>query len=160
FASARLRNKCYNSQKPNGPQTRERAREDLWTEPVMFESFPEGPMKQKGAVSTAQQGFEGWLVPPAVTRIFCDIRFRIDTPALAIAFATDGTAWSVEEEGILRHWNANNGQELAHYQLSDLETVWAFAADAALVASGGTDFSIWETKDGRYRFTVTQHSWV
>jgi WD40 repeat protein len=117
-------------------------------------------MKQKGAVSIAQQGFEGWLVPPAVTRIFGDLRFRIDTPALAIAFAADGTAWSVEEEGILRHWNTINGQELAHYQLSDLETVWAFSVDAALVASGGTDFSIWETKGGRYRFTVAQHSWV
>jgi WD40 repeat protein len=95
-----------------------------------------------------------------VIRIFGDLRFRIASPALALAFAPDGTAWSVEEAGLVRHWDVATGQERLQYQLSDLETVWAFSPGGQRLASGGVDLSLWLPATGQLDHVLPQDSWV
>jgi WD40 repeat protein len=99
-------------------------------------------------------------LPAQVVRILGDLRFSIDGPVLALAAGPDGSAWSVEEPGVLRRWDVESGQQLAQQHLSDLELVWAFAADAKLLASAGDDLSLWEPATGRLLITVPQPSWV
>jgi WD40 repeat protein len=92
-------------------------------------------------------------------RVFGDARFHTDGDLLAVAFAADGSLWSIEEPGLLRHWN-ETGQEQIHHSLSDLETLWTFSRDARLLASASDDWSLWDVANGQLLNTVAQPSWV
>src|SRR5437870_4462653 len=78
-----------------------------------------------------------------VARVFGEPNLHADNDLLALAYATDGTLWSVEEPGILRRWAAD-GRLLGRHFLSDLETLWVFSPNAELVASGSDDLVVWE----------------
>ncbi|MCU0702894.1 MAG: WD40 repeat domain-containing protein [Fimbriiglobus sp.] len=97
--------------------------------------------------------------PAVVSRTFGDPRFHTDAEIAAVAFAADGTAWSVDEAGLLRHWTAD-GQCLGRAFLSDLETLWVFSGDASLLASGNDDLLLWNTAEGQLLARIPQPNWV
>jgi WD40 repeat protein len=96
----------------------------------------------------------------AVKRTFGEPRFHTDGELLALAFAPDGTVWSVEDPGELRQWNPRTGQPIQKHMLSDLETLWVFSRDARLLASASDDLSLWDTASGKQLATISQPSWV
>ena len=61
--------------------------------------------------------------PPAVpdsdlvSRTFGEPMWHADGDLLALAYAPDGTLWSVEEPGVLRHWESS-GRLLGRYFLT------------------------------------------
>jgi WD40 repeat protein len=92
--------------------------------------------------------------------VFGDQPFRTDGDLLALAFDPDGGLWSVEDPGLLRHWNAAQGQVLDWHLLSELEMTWAFSGDARLLASGSDDLSFWDVPRGRLLSMGELPSWV
>ena len=61
---------------------------------------------------------------------------------------------------MVRHWNARTGQQLAHQQLSDLETLWAFNGKGRLLAAARNDLAVWNAGSGRMLAALPQPSWV
>jgi WD40 repeat protein len=92
--------------------------------------------------------------------VFGDPQLHTDGDLVALAFAADGGLCSVEEPGVLRHWNERTGQQLGHWQLSDLETLWGFSGDGRLLAAASNDLAIWEVASGRVLAALPQPSWV
>lgn len=96
---------------------------------------------------------------PLVHRTFGEPRFHTDGDIASVAFSGDGSLWSIDEAGVLRHW-APDGKLLARYFLSDLETLWAFSPGAKLLASGNDDLLLWEVSIGQLVSRIPQESWV
>jgi WD40 repeat protein len=86
--------------------------------------------------------------------------FQADGDLLALAFAGDGSLWSVEEPGVLRHWDARSGEQTSWQPLNDLGLVWEFSADARLLASAGDEVILWEVASARPLLALPQLSWV
>ncbi|MBL8800337.1 MAG: WD40 repeat domain-containing protein [Planctomycetia bacterium] len=103
-------------------------------------------------------GPAGASVP--VERVYGEPRFHADGDLSAVAFAKDGTLWSVEEPGVLRQWHTSTGQRLRQHVLSDLETLWVFSHEARFLASASDDLTLWEVATGQQLATITQPSWV
>lgn len=97
--------------------------------------------------------------PPLVHRVFGEPRFHTEGDVAALAFAADGTLWSVDESGALCRWSAD-GRLLVRFFLSDLETMWAFGPGAELLASGNDDLLMWEVTSGTLLYRLEQPSWV
>jgi WD40 repeat protein len=91
--------------------------------------------------------------------VFGEPRFHTDGDVAALAFAADGTVWSIDEAGVLRHWAAD-GRPLARHFLSDLETLWCFGPGANLLASGNDDLILWDVPTGQLVNRIEQPSWV
>jgi WD40 repeat protein len=89
-----------------------------------------------------------------------DPHLHTDGDVLALAFGSDGSLWSVEEAGVVRRWNAVNGQQLGWQGLSDLETLWGFSSDARVLAAAGNDLSLWNPLTGQLLAVLPQASWV
>ena len=96
---------------------------------------------------------------PLIAKTFGEPRFHTEADIAAVAFAADGTLWSVDESGLLRHWSAE-GQSLQRSYLSDLETLWCFNAEADLLASGNDDLLIWSTAEAQLLYRIPQPGWV
>ncbi|HZY87625.1 MAG TPA: WD40 repeat domain-containing protein [Gemmataceae bacterium] len=86
--------------------------------------------------------------------------FHTDGDLLALGFASDGGLWSVEEPGVLRRWDVGTRQQLDWHGLEELATLWGFSPDAALVAAGSDELSVWESATGALRASWPQPSWV
>jgi WD40 repeat protein len=99
-------------------------------------------------------------VPFARPVVFGDPNFHADGDLAALSFADDGTLWSVEEAGMLRHWEVPSGRQLGCAFLSDLETLWCFSPDARLLASASDDLSLWDVASGQLLSLIPQPSWV
>lgn len=95
-----------------------------------------------------------------IFHVFGDRPFQADGDLLALAFAPEGGLWSVEEPGVLRHWNPGTGIQLAWHPLSDLETLWVFSPDARRLASGSDDLTLWDVASGQVEAVLPQSSWV
>src|SRR5438105_401956 len=93
-------------------------------------------------------------------QIFGEPQLHTDGELLALAFAPDGSLCSVEEPGVLRHWNAANGLQTDWQALSDLETLWTFSRDGRLLASANDDLTLWDISSGQVLTAIAQHSWV
>ncbi len=98
-------------------------------------------------------------IRPLIAGTFGEPRFHTEGDLCALAFAADGTLWSVDEAGLLRHWSAT-GRGLQRSFLSDLETLWSFSPDADLLASGNDDLLIWNTAEGQLLYRIPQPGWV
>lgn len=96
----------------------------------------------------------------SMPRVFGARPFHTDGDLLALAFAPDGTLWSVEEPGLLRHWNVAKRQQLAYHSLDELATLWAFSPTASLVAAGSDELSVWEVRSGQIKASWPMPSWV
>lgn len=110
-------------------------------------------------------GANGVTIPTAsfsaaVVRVFGDYRFHTDGELQALAFADDGTLWSLEEPGVLRQWDTASGRQTRWNYLSDLETLWEFGPDARVLASASDDLSLWDVALGEVTTVLAQPSWV
>src|SRR5947209_7676748 len=81
--------------------------------------------------------------PAPAARRFGEAQWFADSDLLALAYAADGTLWSVEEPGVLQHWSAD-GRLAGRHELSDLETLWVFGPQARLLASASDDLVVWD----------------
>jgi WD40 repeat protein len=93
-------------------------------------------------------------------RVFDDRPFRGDSDVLTLAFAADGSLWSVEEPGVLRHWEIAGGRQLAWHFLSELEMLWVFSPDARWLASASDELSLWDAPSGKLLAVLPQPTWV
>src|SRR5258708_17508248 len=81
--------------------------------------------------------------PPFVDRTYGEPLFYSESEVAALCYGPDETLWSIEESGILRQWS-RDGRLLSRNFLSDLETIWSFSPDAALLASASDELTIWD----------------
>lgn len=98
--------------------------------------------------------------PAAKLTVFGEPQLHTDGELATLTFAPDGTLWSVEEPGVLRHWSVPNGQQLGWQTLSDMETLWCFSGDARVLASASDDLTLWDASSGQILNAVAQESWV
>lgn len=91
--------------------------------------------------------------------IFGESLLRTDGDLLLIAFAPDGSLWSLEATGLVRHWS-KTGQPIDSRSLSDLETEWAFSKDARFIVSGSKELNLWDSVSGGTLATVKQKTWI
>jgi WD40 repeat protein len=96
----------------------------------------------------------------AVIQVFGGRPFHTDGDLLTLAFAPDGTLWSLEEPSVLRRWDLATGRQLSWRQLDDEATVWKFSPGADLLAGGRDVLGLWETATGQRRAELRQPSWV
>ncbi len=92
-------------------------------------------------------------------RVFGESHWRTDGDLALVAFAPDGSLWSLEASGLLRHWT-KTGEPLQSHSLSDLETEWAFSRDVRVVASGSKELNLWDVSSGQVLTSLDQESWV
>lgn len=92
-------------------------------------------------------------------RTFGESQLRTDGDLLLVAFAADGSLWSLEATGLIRHWS-KTGQAIDSRAVSDLETEWAFTKDARFALAGSKELSLWDVFAGRALATVPQPSWI
>ena len=95
----------------------------------------------------------------ALLRTYGAQPFHTDGDLLALAFAPDGTLWSVEDTGVLRHWNLG-AQQLGWHHLEELASLWAFSPGARFVASGSDEVTVWDVASGEALITWPQPDWV
>jgi WD40 repeat protein len=93
-------------------------------------------------------------------RVFGARPFHTDGELLALHFAPDGSLWSVEEPGVLRHWNLHTRQQIGWHELGDPAAVWCFSASVHYVAAGSDELCLWETSSGEMSACWPQASWV
>jgi WD40 repeat protein len=86
--------------------------------------------------------------------------FHTDGEVLALAFAADGSLWSVEDPGILRHWEAGSGKQADWHALTQPAMLWQFSGGARLAASAGNHLTIWDVVSGRPLAVLPQSSWI
>lgn len=92
-------------------------------------------------------------------RIFGEAQLRTDGDLLLVAFGPDGSLWSLEATGLIRHWS-KSGEPIDSRAVSDLETEWAFSKDARYAVSGSKELSVWDVFSGRSLSTISQDSWI
>ena len=56
-------------------------------------------------------------------QVFGDPQLHTDGDLLALTFAPDGTLWSVEEPGVLRHWNVAARRQIGFHALEELALI-------------------------------------
>src|SRR5262245_22023785 len=93
-------------------------------------------------------------------RVFGDPHLHTDGDLVALAFAADGSLWSAEDPGVVRHSHPASGRQPAWHSLSDLDTLWCFSSDARLLASASNDLSVWDVASGNLLSALPQPSWV
>ncbi|HTU17113.1 MAG TPA: WD40 repeat domain-containing protein [Gemmataceae bacterium] len=97
---------------------------------------------------------------PFRPRVFGASPFHTDGELLALRFAADGSLWSVEEPGVLRHWDLNSRQQIGWHELADPAAVWCFSGSCHYLAAGSDELCLWETNDGELLACWPQASWV
>ncbi|HEX5269630.1 MAG TPA: hypothetical protein VFW33_04035, partial [Gemmataceae bacterium] len=110
--------------------------------------------------STAAPSSAASAHPPAVQRVYDDRPFRADGDLLALAFAADGTLWTVEDPGVLRRWDLDRGRQVEWHLLSELENLWVFGRGARVLASASDEVSLWDVPTGQLQAVLPQPSWV
>ena len=96
--------------------------------------------------------------PPFVDRTYGEPLFHSESEVAGLCYAPDDTLWSMEESGLLRQWS-RDGRLLSRNFLTDLETIWAFNADASQLASASDDLVLWDNA-GRVRHRMPAETWV
>jgi WD40 repeat protein len=97
---------------------------------------------------------------PGVVQVFGARPFQTDADLLALAFAADGTLWSVEEPGVLRRWDPARGEQLSWRALSDLGMLWEFGPDARLLASAADEVILWNVAGEEAPTFLPAQAWV
>jgi WD40 repeat protein len=97
---------------------------------------------------------------PAILRVYGAHPLHTDGDLLGLAFAPDGTLWSVEDAGVLRHWDLAAQQQIAWQHLEELATLWCFSPDARLVAAGSDELTVWDVQSAEALAVWRQPDWV
>src|SRR5580704_13273185 len=97
--------------------------------------------------------------PPFVDRTYGEPLFHTESEVAGLCYAPDDTLWSIEESGVLRQWT-RDGRLLSRNFLTDLETIWSFGSDAALLASASDDIIVWDVAGAKRNIRVRAESWV
>src|ERR1043166_2124111 len=102
------------------------------------------------------------LPPNAVSqaKVFGDPNLHLDGDLLALGFAPDGSLWSVEEPGLLRHWNLSTQQQLAWHPLEETAPLGCVSPGARLVAAASDELTVWDVASGQVLAARPQPSWV
>lgn len=95
-----------------------------------------------------------------VIREFGDLRLQTAGDVLALAYSSPTILNSVEEPGVLRHWNVQTGRAEGSFFLSDLETVWSFCAEGKALVTASDELSIWHVASGELITSLRMPSWV
>jgi WD40 repeat protein len=93
-------------------------------------------------------------------RVFGARPFHTDGELLALRFAADGSLWSVEEPGVLRHWDVGTRRQLDWHELADPSVLWCFSGSAHYVAAGSDELCLWQTDSGELLACWRQASWL
>jgi WD40 repeat protein len=93
-------------------------------------------------------------------QVFGEPRLHTDGDLLALAFAPDGTLWSVEEPGVVRQWEPASGRLMLWQALSDMETLWSISPDARSLASASNDVAVWDALRGTLWAVLPQTTWI
>ena len=126
---------------------------------VKFSMCEANPVYPVSEIFMTQMILPTGTLPQA--QVFGEPQLHTDGDLLALTFAPDGSLWSVEEPGVLRQWNAVNGQQLDWQALSDLETLWTFSRDGRLLASASDDdLTLWDVSSGQVLTALHQDAWV
>lgn len=96
---------------------------------------------------------------PTCLRQFGEPQWFADNDLLALACSADGSFWSVEEPGVLQHWDAQ-GRLLRRTELTDLDSLWVFDPSATHLASGADELVVYEIAHLRKHQTFDVPSWV
>ena len=102
---------------------------------------------------------EAESVPAIVSRRFGRPQWRADGELLAMAFAPDGSLWSIEDPGVLKRWDAA-GKLLGRYELADVETLWVLGPSARYAASASDELVVYEVASRERVAAIPQPSWV
>ena len=122
--------------------------------------LPEPCGMPESALSGQEKRLSGRDLPASVTRVFGDLRGRLDAELQAISYAQDNAICTVEEGGVLRHWDCASGRQIQWVALSELETCWAFSPDGKLLASGSDHLSIWDVEVGALLGRLSEPAWM
>ena len=117
-------------------------------------------MTQETMTPASEQLLPNPLTPTQIVRVFGELRFHTDGDLLALAFPSGNHLCSVEEPGIVRHWDVATGQPLESFYPSDLESLWAFGPAAKVLISASDDVSLWDVATGELLSTIRPDSWV
>ncbi|MGH7172284.1 MAG: WD40 repeat domain-containing protein, partial [Gemmataceae bacterium] len=109
---------------------------------------------------TVMTAFPSLPESPFRPRVFGARPFHTDGELLALRFAPDGSLWSVEEPGVLRHWDLNTRQQIGWHELADSATAWCFSASTHYLAGGSNELCLWQTSNGDLLACWPQASWV
>src|SRR5262245_58263237 len=96
----------------------------------------------------------------ALFRAFDDRPYRVDGPITALAFTAAGSLRSVEEPGMLRHWDTLGGRQKDWSFLTDLETAWTFNNEGTLLAAASNEITVWDVATGKLVGRWEQPCWV
>ena len=96
----------------------------------------------------------------ALVRVFGVEPFHTDGELLALGFAADGSLWSIEDPGVLRHWDPVGGKALGWHTLDDLATLWVFAPGCRWAASGSDELSLWDVDRADQAAVFSPPAWV
>src|SRR5262249_37276935 len=100
------------------------------------------------------------LSPSEPPRVFGAPTLHTDGDLLAVAIASDGTLWSVEDPGELRGWNLPARRQLSSRPLESFATLWAFNWAARLLASASDEVAVWEVASGSQLAVWSTPSWI
>src|SRR5262245_25372981 len=82
--------------------------------------------------------------PACVQQAYSAEPLHTEGELLAVGFAADGSLWSLEEPGLLRHWDLAGSRQLEERLLDEVAPVWCFAPGCMLIASGSDEISLWQ----------------
>jgi WD40 repeat protein len=100
------------------------------------------------------------LSPSEPPRVFGAPTLHTDGDLLAVAVASDGTLWSVEEPGELRGWNLATRRLISSRPLESLGTLWTFNWAARLLASASDEVAVWEVSSGVQLAQWSTPTWI
>lgn len=98
--------------------------------------------------------------PAAVLQVFGIEPFHTEGEPLALGFAPDGTLWSVEDPGVLRHWDPNKARQIETHVVDDLATLWAFSPGCKFAVSGSEELTLWDVASGEEVAVLGPVPWV
>ncbi len=98
--------------------------------------------------------------PACVVQAYSSEPLQTEGELLALGFAADGTLWSIEEPGLLRHWDIASSQLLAGNLLDDVSPVWSFAPGCGIVAGGSDEITLYDSASGQMIVAFSSIPWV
>src|SRR5205807_7678771 len=93
--------------------------------------------------------------PACVVQAYSSEPLQTEGELLALGFAPDGTLWSIEEPGLLRHWDLASSKQLGMHLFDDVSPVWSFAPGCRLVAGRSGEVTLYDTATGHMNVTLS-----